>query len=276
MIKISNLNMSYGTLRKTMALDSISLEIRAGEFVGIVGPNGAGKTTLLKLICHVIRPTIGKIEVSDKVGYVPEVPAVHDYLSANENIRYFSTMLGNNVDPLLLLKYVGLKNDKKYSQNFSKGMKKRLSIALALATGARILVLDEPFEGLDPGMKWDLKDTIQRLNKEGITIILSTHELEEIDQIVDRIIAIDKGNIIEDLEKKSSRLLIRISDNLDEALSALHSKGLSVEREGEYILVSQGMMSTSEIVELAVKVGAKIEEVKIESISNRYKDLFSH
>jgi len=200
MIHTENLTKQFG---KVMAVDGLSLDVREGEVFGFLGPNGAGKTTTVRMLTSLIGATSGTATVSGyevgrqdtdirrTVGLLTETPGMYDNLPAEANLRIFAELYevrdpGAQVEKYL--KMLGLWDRRQDSAGtFSKGMKQKLAIARALLHEPRILFLDEPTAGLDPEASHLVREFIAELKKEGRTIFLCTHNLDEADRLCDRI-----------------------------------------------------------------------------------------
>lgn len=206
-LSVKNLSKSFG---KRKAVDSLSFEIRAGEIFGFLGPNGAGKSTAIRAMLSLINPDSGDIEIFGKsirkyrnsalqeVGALVERPDFYEYLSAYKNLSLLAAMDKVSKERILeVLEIVGLADRAKDKvRAFSQGMKQRLGIAQALLSKPKVLILDEPTNGLDPrGMK-EVRDLILKLAEEGITILLSSHLLHEIEQICTTMAIINLGKLI--------------------------------------------------------------------------------
>ncbi len=190
-----------------LAVNGISLEIKRNTVYGLLGPNGAGKSTTLKMILGLLRPTKGEIlfdgeswkrEHLAKIGSLIEEPALYGNLTAEENLLVHTKLLGVPKDKIYeVLETVDLKDtgSKRVSQ-FSHGMKERLGIAIALLNDPALLILDEPTNGLDPVGIQELRELIATFPKKGMTVILSSHILSEVEQVVDEIGIINKGQLM--------------------------------------------------------------------------------
>lgn len=203
-----------------IAVDSVNLKIRKASIYGFLGPNGSGKSTTLKMITGLLYPTNGEIIIDghkwsrkdlNDLGALIESPALYGNLTARENLKVHTTLL-NIPDSKIedVLNIVGLRNTgKKRAGQFSLGMKQRLGIAIALLNDPKLLILDEPMNGLDPVGIEDLRKLIKSLKSKGITIIFSSHILSEVAQLAEDIGIIYKGKLTyqnkinkdEDLEK---------------------------------------------------------------------------
>jgi len=208
-IKLSGLTKTYG---KTRAVDGISLEVSRGEVFGILGPNGAGKTTTLEMVEGLRRPDGGTItidgisawpnpnKVKHLIGVQLQATALLDFLTVRELVRLFASFYGNrlaNKQADELLDEVSLAEKATSMVNqLSGGQQQRLSIALALVNEPKVLFLDEPTTGLDPQARRKLWSVVETINKEGKTIVLTTHYMEEAEVLCDRVAVMDHGRII--------------------------------------------------------------------------------
>ncbi len=206
-ISVTNLSKKF---KDITAVDGLSFTVNEGDVYGFLGQNGAGKSTTIRMLLSLIKPTDGVINIFDKnlfthrneilkqTGAVIEKPDLYKYLSAYQNLSIFAKMSGIRVTRELLmqqLKLVGLE-DRAHSKvkTFSQGMKQRLGIAVALVHSPRLIILDEPTNGLDPQGIADMRNLILYLSKEmGKTIVVSSHLLSEIEIIANRILIINKG-----------------------------------------------------------------------------------
>ena len=195
-------------------VDNLNLEIKRGEIFGLLGPNGAGKSTTMNMICAIVRPTAGSIEllgkdpqkqkkeVMHKIGYIPQELAIHGRLKAWENVELFTSLYGVKGEDLKKavtdsLEYVGLLDKKQeFAKNFSGGMKRRLNIACAIGHHPELLIFDEPTVGIDPQSRNFILDKIKESNQKGATIIYTSHYMEEVEAICTRIAIMDNGKII--------------------------------------------------------------------------------
>lgn len=181
-----------------MAVNNVSLNIRRNSVYGLLGPNGAGKSTTLKMITGILRPTSGSIEFDGhpwqrgdltQIGALIETPPLYENLTAYENLKVRTTMLGlpdNRIDEVLHIVRL-TDTGKKRAGQFSLGMKQRLGIAIALLNNPQLLILDEPTNGLDPVGIEELRELIRSFPAKGITVILSSHILSEVQQIADHV-----------------------------------------------------------------------------------------
>jgi len=223
-LKTSGLTKCYG---KQKALDGIDLTVNRGEICGLIGKNGAGKTTLMKVITGLTCVDNGTFELFGKadvkeertrIGCIIDSPAFFGNLSAYDNLKYYCILKGITDLTKIgkALECVGLTDTgKKKYRNFSLGMKQRLGIALAILDEPELLILDEPINGLDPIGIADMRELFRKLNKEaGITIVISSHILPELDSLATRFIFIDSGRIVKSLSKEELDDECRVSLNI--------------------------------------------------------------
>lgn len=208
-LEIKKISKEYGDM---IAVNDINLEVNKGEIFGILGPNGAGKSTLIGMICGLIKRTSGEIIYEEKetkirkfkenIGIVPQDFALYWDLTAEENIEFFCSLYGfrgkdlktrvNNV-----LDFVGLTDVRnKKASEFSGGMKRRLNIGCAIAHSPKLIIMDEPTVGIDPQSRNHILKSVLKLRDEGATVIYTSHYMQEVDDICDRIAIVDKGNVI--------------------------------------------------------------------------------
>ncbi len=203
-LETTGLSKQFG---KQSAVNEVSLQIRRNSVYGLLGPNGAGKTTTLKMIIGLLQPTRGKIIFDSepwrrkhlaKIGSLIEAPALYGNLTAVENLMVHTKLMDIPKEKIHeVLETVDLTNTgKKRASQFSLGMKQRLGIAIALLGDPELLILDEPANGLDPVGIQELRDLISSFPKRGMTVILSSHILTEVAQVVDTIGIINDGRLL--------------------------------------------------------------------------------
>lgn len=203
-LETKNLSKTYD---QQMAVHNICMRVRKNTVYGLLGPNGAGKSTLMKMLVGIIRPTEGQIlfegeslsrRCLSQIGSLIEAPALYGNLTARENLMVHTRLLGipeERIDEVLDI--VDLKNTgKKRAAKFSMGMKQRLGIAIALLNHPSLVILDEPTNGLDPFGVKELRELIASFPSRGITVVLSSHILSEVEQVVDEVGIISNGNLL--------------------------------------------------------------------------------
>jgi ABC-2 type transport system ATP-binding protein len=207
-IAIKHFKQQFG---KFVVLENINLAVKKGEILGLLGPSGSGKTTLIKAIVGMNEPTEGYVSVLgikmpslstvSKIGYMAQSDALYEDLNATDNVLFFASLYGikgksakKRADEILKLVLLD-KEGKKLIKNFSGGMKRRLSLAIALVHKPEILILDEPTVGIDPVLRIDFWKEFERLRQDGVTIIITTHVMDEAEHC-DRLALIRDGGII--------------------------------------------------------------------------------
>ncbi|MBW3022582.1 ATP-binding cassette domain-containing protein [Candidatus Woesearchaeota archaeon] len=233
MLKINNITKHYG---KFLALDNVSLEIHNGEIMGLLGPNGAGKSTLIKILTCFHKQDSGDaiidgISIKDQkrvkkvIGYAPQEDSFYDNLTLMENLKYFGGLYNMPLRMIKkrseeLLELLMLKNKKdELAKNLSGGMKKRLNIAIALIHKPKILFLDEPTVGVDPLSRAGIWEVVEKIKKEGMTILYCTHYLTEADRLCDRVAIIKEGKIV--LVETPEKIKKKYGETLEDAFIKL-------------------------------------------------------
>jgi ABC-2 type transport system ATP-binding protein len=207
-IEVRQLRKHYG---RTIALDAIDLTVAAGDVYGFLGPNGAGKTTAMRILLGLLRPDAGTArlfgrdpqrelpEALDGVGGFVETPHFYGYLSGRKNLELFAAFDGGSardrIDALLDLVDLRTRAAERVG-GYSQGMRQRLGVAASLLRAPRLLILDEPTNGLDPGGMRDMRELIARLAGQGITVFLSSHLLAEVEELCTRVAIISRGRIV--------------------------------------------------------------------------------
>lgn len=210
-LTVENLRKSYG---KTLALQGVSFEVRDGEMFGLLGPNGAGKTTLLSILSGLLSADGGRATLLGQqvhpenrsmrrlLGIVPQELAIYGELTARENLEFFGKLYGlrgaklkQQTEAVLAAIALDSRADER-AENFSGGMKRRLNLGVALMHSPRLLMLDEPTTGVDPQSRNHIFEEIRRLNAAGVTVIYTSHYMEEVQALCTRIGIIDHGKLI--------------------------------------------------------------------------------
>jgi ABC-2 type transport system ATP-binding protein len=245
----------FGPVR---AVDGVDLVVRRGEVFGFLGPNGSGKTTTIGMLLGLIRPTAGEAELFGepvspqrtrplrRVGALVGAPGMVPYLSGRDNLRLLAhlnpRLQNGRVDAVLAQTHLSEASRRKVA-GYSTGMKQRLGLAAALLHGPELLILDEPTNGLDPAGMREVRDLIGSLAAQGVTVFLSSHLLHEVEQICDRVAALNKGKVVAqgpvaELLSKEPVLRVRITSP-QAAVKALRSlPGIShLSANGAYVEV---------------------------------------
>ena len=287
LIKIDNVRKTYAG--KFEALKGVNLEIKRGEILALLGPNGAGKTTLINAICGVVVPTSGSISVDgfdvikdfrktrSMIGLVPQELQLEAFEQVFQNVSYTRGLYGKRANPEVIekiLKDLSLwdKKDNRLRE-LSGGMKRRALIAKALSHEPQILFLDEPTAGVDINLRRDMWRVVKQLQEKGVTIILTTHYIEEAEAIADRVSVINHGEIIltenkNDLMQKMGQklLTIELQEKIDTIPDSLKEYNLTITNEGQALCFTYNSQAeTTGITTLLQEVknsGLKLKDLK--------------
>ena len=265
-ISISNLSKTYeGGFQ---ALKEVNLDIEAGEILALLGPNGAGKTTLISVICGLVSPTSGTVTVSGydiienyretrkEIGLIPQELTLAAFDTVWNTLQFSRGLFGKEPDPVYLeqlLRDLSLW-DKKNNElrTLSGGMKRRVLIAKALSHEPKILFLDEPTAGVDVELRKDMWSIVRKLRDSGVTIILTTHYIEEAEQIADRVGVIndgqlllvdDKDNLMQELGRK--QLIIELKTAIEKVPESLSTYAIELSEDGQQLIYTYDTQSNS-------------------------------
>ena len=289
LIIIDNLSKVYNN--DFEALKSVNLNIKKGEIFAMLGPNGAGKTTLISIICGIVKPSSGKVSVDgfdiiddyretrSKIGLVPQELTLEQFETVFNNVSYSRGLYGKKPDPIhieKILKDLSLwdKKDLRLNQ-LSGGMKRRVLIAKALSHEPSILFLDEPTAGVDVELRQDMWKVVEELRKTGVTIILTTHYIEEAEAIADRVGVINQGEIIvvdqtKELLKKMGhkKLTIDLQDEISKVPESLIKYNLKLNKDNmsvDYTYNVQGKQTgITNLLQDLKDAGLKLRDLKTE------------
>lgn len=273
-----NLTKTYGD---KVAAGNINIHIREGEIYGLIGRNGAGKTTIMRMISGLSSPTSGTYtyhgDKSFGVGVLIESPGIYANRSAFDNLKIKCIALNCYKKEYVneLLEIVGLSDTgKKNVGSFSLGMRQRLGIALALVGDPKMIVLDEPINGLDPQGIAEVRETLEQLrDKKGITIMISSHILDELGKLADSYGIINNGELIdeftnEELMQRCSKYVTIHTDDNKRAVDVITSMGIqNVRLAGNIIRIEDNLERTAEINKKLVNSGLAVSEIHINNIS---------
>ena len=282
-IETSALTKKYGAL---LAVNGVSLHVKKGEIYGLIGKNGAGKTTLMRLLLGLSKANSGEIRLLDstelngarrRIGALIEAPALYKNETAIENMRRFA-MLGEKItegEITRILDFVGLGDTgKKKVGKFSLGMRQRLGIAIALLGNPELLILDEPVNGLDPAGIRDVRDVILKLKEQGVSVLISSHLLDELGKIATTYGIMSYGRLMEELSaeevkaKCSTSIKIAV-DNVEGTLKILNERYpmMKTEPQPGFVRITTPVYDLSELNSLLVYGGIRVYELKNESLA---------
>ena len=289
-LSIQNISKSYGAVR---ALHDISFDVPDGSVFGILGPNGSGKTTLLGVVLDVLIAGAGTYSwfngmspdaARRQIGALLETPNFYHYLSAFANLEITAAIRKKGKDDRIsILKQVGLfeRKDSRF-QTYSLGMKQRLAIGAALLGNPKVLVLDEPTNGLDPSGIAEIRELIRKLNKEGITIIIASHLLDEIEKVCTHVAILKKGELllngpVNEVLLSEDQVEVRAADMnlLQQALQKM--AGIrKMSRSDEILnLTCEPSVSTAEVNEFCIKHGIVLSHLLLrkKSLETKFMEL---
>ncbi|MHC1754541.1 MAG: ABC transporter ATP-binding protein [Methanosarcina sp.] len=289
-VRVEHLIKRYNS---TVAVNDVSFEIKKGEIFGLLGPNGAGKSTIISILCCLLKPSSGRgtisgfdleknaLEIKRIIGVVPQEISLYHTLTARENLTFYSRIYGLSRQMreqriAKILEMVGLsKRADEPLQNYSGGMKRRINIGIALLHNPKILFLDEPTVGVDPQSRRRIYDTILELNNKGMTVLLTTHQMEDAERLCHRIAIVDNGKLIaldtlEGLMKFAGECdIVRVeARNITQKTIASLEKvdslqKVSVDRDMMTIQLLRGREMLATIVDILTASDTKVDSIQI-------------
>lgn len=273
-IKVNGVSKDYG---KAHVLDNMTFSVPKGSIFGLVGRNGAGKTTIMRIMSGLQKPTSGTVEYGfdhkklGNIGALVELPSIYSNASARDNLIYQYINLGLKIDETIdeNLAFVGLGDTgKKKAGKFSLGMRQRLGIAMAMAGNPELLILDEPINGLDPQGIIQIREVLEKLNKErGVTIIISSHILSELAKLATDFAFVEKGRVVKEarseaVENAGGLVSEFYSANPEKLIPVLNAKGLTTTYDNASgVVFAKGYYNLTNIVLAANDAGANIARV---------------
>ena len=275
MLQAHSLTKTFGP---RVAVERLSFEVRAGEIFALVGPNGAGKTTTLRMLAGLIRPSSGEVRFDGQLGFLTEAPGLWDRLTVRQNLRVYARLHGlpqpdRAVDAALDLFGIADRASDPAAV-LSKGLRQRVALARTMLHDPRAVLLDEPTSGLDPESARDVRQLVTRLRHERRAVLISTHNLDEVDRLADRVAVLNTRLVALDTPQSlrehafGARLRIRFTGAADTHARTLRDAGLAdVRLNGNTLSIGPGGRPTPEIVRRLVESGAAIEAVEPEEPS---------
>ena len=294
-IEVNKLTKIYGDQK---AVDNISFKVQKGEIVGFLGPNGAGKSTTMKMITGYLEPDDGEaivsgipvstspIETKRRIGYLPEANALYYDMYVREYLKFIAEIhhvkdARNRIEEMIKLTGLTVESNKKTGQ-LSKGYKQRVGLAAALIHDPEVLILDEPTSGLDPNQIMEIREVI-RMQGKNKTVLFSSHILQEVEAICDRVIIINKGKIVADdqlrnlqqLNQHNHIVIVRFSEAVDQYLleNIRDVESIQNPEPGLYKLSTQNPDTVKkQLLELSLQHGFNI--ISLQSESQRLEEVF--
>ncbi|MCK9580344.1 MAG: ABC transporter ATP-binding protein [Methanoregula sp.] len=281
MITARNLTKKYDGF---VALDDVSFSFEDGEIFGIIGHNGAGKTTLLKMVSGLVTPTAGELFINDidviknpvalkeKLGYLPEESRLYETMTVENYLAFFGEIYSLSPQEIRvrsnqLFAALSLESDGKKLGEFSKGMKRKAAIARSLIHDPNFLVYDEATSGLDPMTSRFIADYLRRLKSDGKTIVLSAHNLYQVEAICDKVMILRRGKMVafgsmKELREQFGSMTYAIFFTIDDPGKLIgHSKTYRQE-EGLYVCDAESIGELNECTGMVVEAGGKVEKIE--------------
>jgi ABC-2 type transport system ATP-binding protein len=290
-IQAQDLHKDFG---EVYAVQGVSFEVRAGEIFSLLGPNGAGKSTIISMISCLLEPTAGdalvmghsimddSMAVKAAIGVVPQDIALYEDLSARENLIFWGKMYGlrgavlaERVDEVL--ETIGLEDRQKGRvSKFSGGMKRRLNVGVALLHRPKIVIMDEPTVGIDPQSRRRILDSVKELNRRGMTVLYTTHYMEEAQELSDHIAIMDQGRVVAtgthdelvDIVGELDRIDLTLNAETESVLAEWKGvpgvRQISAQEKNVTLLVDDSNVVLPQLFELSVAAGMRITSVEIQ------------
>ncbi|WP_299436477.1 ABC transporter ATP-binding protein [uncultured Aquimarina sp.] len=291
MIQVQNLSKSFQNIQ---AVNDISFTIKKGEIFGLLGPNGAGKSTTLNMMSTILKSDAGTIHIDGKnsrenskeckhlIGVVPQEISLYEDLSAYQNLLFWGDLYGIPSKILkerihTTLELIGLLDRKKdLIKTYSGGMKRRINIAAALLHHPKILFMDEPTVGIDPQSRNHIFEVIETLNKQGMTIVYTTHYMEEVERLCDRIAIIDSGKIIAQGTQSQLKELVQTKESIQFEFNFLSESNVDQLREllpytvaqnENKLLVETTVQELSKVITTCNELQLSIKDIQLNKVN---------
>ncbi|SHI43821.1 ABC transporter ATP-binding protein [Aquimarina spongiae] len=291
MIQVQNLSKSFQNIQ---AVNDISFTINKGEIFGFLGPNGAGKSTTLHMMSTIIKSDEGSIYIDgiatndhpsackQLIGVVPQEISLYEELSAYQNLMFWGNLYGIQKDVLkerihTTLELIGLLDRKKdLIKTYSGGMKRRINIAAALLHQPKVLFMDEPTVGIDPQSRNHIFEVIETLNEQGMTIVYTTHYMEEVERLCDRIAIIDSGKIIAQGTQTELKELVPTKESIQLEYSLLSENNLqelqkllpySINADKNKICIEGSVQELSNVITVSNELQLSIKDIQLNKVN---------
>jgi ABC-2 type transport system ATP-binding protein len=291
MIKVQNLSKSFQNIQ---VVNAISFNIKKGEIFGLLGPNGAGKSTTLNMMSTILKNDDGTIHIDGKnisenqkdckhlIGVVPQEISLYEDLSAYENLLFWGSLYGISSKELktrilTTLELIGLLDRKSdLIKTYSGGMKRRINIAAALLHNPKVLFMDEPTVGIDPQSRNHIFEVIETLNKQGMTIVYTTHYMEEVERLCDRIAIIDSGKIIAQGTQSQLKELVQTKESIQLEFDFLSESNVNQLREllsykltqnENNLLVGSTVKELSKVITACNELQLSIKDIELNKVN---------
>ncbi|MGP6239813.1 ATP-binding cassette domain-containing protein [Cuniculiplasma sp. SKW4] len=263
-IEVSRISKSYGLISRKQILKDISFNIEEGECICIMGANGQGKSTLIKIIAGLLARDKGDIKMAGRLGYMPETSINFPSLNIYQTMEYYDLISGHGKNYEQLIDRFSLAEKRKIVKKFSKGMKRKLDLIRTLNLKPDLLLLDEPFEGLDPGVCNEMISVIAEEKARGSAILLSSHDMSYVEKIADRVFILKNGLLNQIDEWQRETTVLTVSGDLKKIEDILKNFKCKIGKEGEYLKIKVvGNEATIPVIQSLVKNGIDIRKQEV-------------
>ena len=277
LLEMTSVGKRYGIRNTKKALEEFSVTLQEGMCLALIGRNGAGKSTALKIMANVLKPTEGRVVVHGRVSYVPENMGIYPNLTVEENVKFFSDISEGHSDYESILSRLNIMGSSKVlASHLSKGMRRKLSVAVAMAQNPDVVIFDEPFDGVDQTSSEEIVAMIRDMKKHNKAVVLSSHNISYIDSIADEVIVIDSGRIVRRIKLPLEGMkVVRFAAAYEEVDEVLKSLDLKYDISGfPYVRISAG--STQEdLNSMLVHSGLRVLEFRDLTIAEIYRGVLN-
>ncbi|KRN52479.1 ABC-type multidrug transport system, ATPase component [Fructobacillus fructosus KCTC 3544] len=286
LLELRHVSKSFGSYK---ALDNVSFNVEPGRIVGLIGPNGAGKSTAMRAMTGLMRFDSGEVifdeqpvkfsktKALSKMGNLIEYPSIYPNFTAEDHMKYYAMDSKDPEDIHELMKLTGIDGPnfgKRKAKHFSLGMKQRLGIAIALVRKPKLVILDEPMNGLDPQSVREIRSLIQHLAEKGIAFVISSHLLDELQRLADDVVIINKGKIIrratmaEFLSEDKAQVKVKTSDNHAMVLAA-EAAGWQVKmsEDGEVLITAENGVNAQAVLAKATEANVEVQDIQTGTVN---------
>lgn len=263
-IEVSRISKSYGLISRKVILKDISFHIEKGECICIMGANGQGKSTLIKIIAGLLAKDKGDVKLAGRLGYMPETSINFPSLNIYQTMEYYDMISGRGKNYEQLIERFSLVEKKKIVKKFSKGMKRKLDLIRALNLKPDLLLLDEPFEGLDPGVCNDMISVITEEKARGSAILMSSHDMSYVEKIADRVFILKNGHLSQIDEWQRETTVLTVLGDLQKTTEILENFNCKIAKDGEYLKIRvNGKEETISVIQALVRNGIDIRKQEV-------------
>lgn len=265
-LEVDHLKKYYGLISRKTVLSDISFKIPKGKCVSIIGKNGEGKSTIIKIVCGIIPMSSGKIHIKGRFSYVPEVSTSFKNLSAIDNLKYYHDVSETGTELSYFLNKFNLNDSKTPLKGFSKGMKRKVDLVRGIAADSDLLIMDEPFDGLDPAMSMELIEIIKEQTGKGISVLLTSHDMSYIEKISDYVYFLSKGQL-KKIEGWNKGLVITIQGDTDKT-GSLFDNALIMERKEGIVKLKCDKSNINDVMKIIIANNFKIMEQEFSNLES--------